>query len=644
MALISIKDIRLAFSDAPVLDGVSMQIEAGERVCLVGRNGEGKSSLMRVVTGDMKPDGGEIAIGKGVRVARLSQDVPQDITGSVFEVVATGIGEMGTALYDYRSAVAAVERDASAMPALEAAQQAVDASGGWESYRTVETVLSRLKLDADAEFATLSGGLKRRVMLARALASDPDVLLLDEPTNHLDIDSITWLEEFLLRHVKTLFFVTHDRALLQKLATRIVELDRGHLADWRCDYQTYLTRKEELLNAEEKEWDRFDIKLAEEEQWLRKGVTARRRRNMGRLRDLKKMREQRKARRYRPGQAKMQLQEAGLSGKLVAEGQDLTVAFDGAPVFRNFTTAIMRGDKVGIIGPNGAGKTTLLRTLLGKQTPDSGAVRLGTNLEIAYFDQLRASLDMDARAYDVVGDGQEWVTVDGNKRHVMGYLQDFLFTRDRARSKVHTLSGGERNRLLLAKLFTRPSNVLVLDEPTNDLDAETLDLLEELLMQYSGTVLVVSHDRAFLNNVVTSTIAFEADGVVREYVGGYDDWLRQCQQAEENAGPKKAEAPKPRQRPRADGKRKLTFNEQRERDALQSELDGTPARIEAMEAALEDLSAKLADPDFYQRDPAGFEAATQNLGKAEADLDAALERWEEIESRLAELSEDGPAA
>lgn len=640
MALVSIRDLRLAFAGPPVLDGVSMQIEAGERVCLVGRNGEGKSSLMRIVTGDMKPDGGEVSIGKGVRVARLAQDVPQDITGSVFEVVASGIGQMGRALFEYRTAIAAVEHDPSAMKALETAQQSVDASGGWEAYRTVETVISRLKLEAGAEFSTLSGGMKRRVMLARALASDPDVLMLDEPTNHLDIDSITWLEEFLLRHVKTLFFVTHDRELLKKLATRIVELDRGHLADWRCDYDTYLKRKEELLHAEEKEWDRFNIKLAEEEQWLRKGVTARRRRNMGRLRDLKKMREVRQERRYRPGEAKMQLQEAGLSGKLVIEAQDLTVAFDEQkPVFSGFSAAIMRGDKVGIIGPNGAGKTTLLRAMLGKLEPTGGSVRHGTNLEVAYFDQLRDTLDMDALVYDVVGEGQEWVTIGENKRHVMGYLKDFLFTRERARTKVHALSGGERNRLLLAKLFTRPANVLVLDEPTNDLDAETLDLLEELLMDYTGTVLVVSHDRAFLNNVVTSSIVFDADGEVREYVGGYDDWLRQRPQQEEKSAAQEEQKQK-RTRARADGKRKLTFNEKRERDQLQQELDAMPERIEALEQAQEDLNAKLADPDFYQRDPEGFARATEELQKQEAELDAALERWEAVEERLGELVED----
>nr|WP_245168311.1 ATP-binding cassette domain-containing protein [Desulfobaculum xiamenense] len=631
----------MAFSGPAVLDGISMQIEAGERVCLVGRNGEGKTSLMRIVSGAMRPDSGEVSISKGVRVARLQQDVPQDIHGRVFDVVAAGIGEMGKALSAYRLAAAAAERDPAALRDLEAAQQAVDASGGWEAYRTVETVVSRLKLDMDAEFFTLSGGMKRRVLLARALASDPDVLLLDEPTNHLDIDSITWLEDFLLRHAKTLFFVTHDRALLKKLATRIVELDRGRLADWACDYDTYLTRKEELLHAEEKEWDRFDIKLAEEEKWLRKGVTARRRRNQGRLRDLMTMRELRRTRRYRPGEAKMQMQESGLSGKLVIEARDLAVDLGGRTIFSGFSTAVMRGDKVGIIGPNGAGKTTLLRALLGEIEPSAGSVRLGTNLDIAYFDQLRTSLDMDARACDAVADGNEWITVDDNRRHVMGYLQDFLFTNERARCKVHTLSGGERNRLLLARLFTKPSNVLVLDEPTNDLDAETLDLLEELLLQYSGTVLIVSHDRAFLNNVVTSTISFDPDGEVREYVGGYDDWLRQRPQTEER--PVTADAAAPREakaRVRSDGKRKLTFNEKRERDDLRKELDQTPARIEALETLQADLNAKLADPAFYQRDPGAFAKATTDLQQAEADLDALLERWEFVESRLAELVED----
>lgn len=639
MALLSLRDIRLAFSDHPVLDGVGMQIEEGERVCLVGRNGEGKSSLMRIVCGEMKADGGEVLVSKGTRIARLSQDVPQDIEGRVFDVVAAGIGDMGTALSAYRRAVAAVEKDASQMPELENAQQAVDASGGWESYQTVETVLSRLKLDADAEFSALSGGLKRRVMLARALASDPDVLLLDEPTNHLDIESITWLEDFLLRHVKTLFFVTHDRALLRRLATRIVELDRGHISDWSCDYDTYLVRKEELLHAEEKEWERFEIKLAEEEVWLRKGVTARRHRNQGRLRDLHKMREQRQKRRYRPGLAKMQLQEGGLSGKLVAEAENISLSFGEHKIFTDFSAAIMRGDRVGIIGPNGAGKTTLLRVLLGELTPDAGSVRLGTKLEVAYFDQLRSVLDPDVRAYEAVAEGNDWVTIDGRRKHVMGYLQDFLFSRDRARTKVHALSGGERNRLLLAKLFTQPANVLVLDEPTNDLDAETLDLLEELLMQYSGTVIVVSHDRAFLNNVVTSTIAFDDDGEVREYVGGYDDWQRQRSTYADEA----QEAPKPakkRERVRADGKRKLSFGEKRERDQLQEELDALPQNLEELEARQEELGKKLEDPDFYGRDPQGFASCSEELEGLSPQLDALLERWEVIEARLAELVED----
>jgi ABC transport system ATP-binding/permease protein len=589
MALLSLRGVSLAFGGPRLLDGVDLQIERGERVCLLGRNGEGKSTLLRLIDGQLGPDEGEVLRQQGLRIGRLAQEVPEGLGKTVADEVAEGLddGEGPSAGGDHR----------------------------------VDAVLSRMGLDGEARFEELSSGMKRRVLLARALVSEPDILLLDEPTNHLDIEAIRWLEEFLLRYGGTLIFVTHDRVFLERLATRILELDRGRLYDWACDYPTFLKRKEELLAAEERQNALFDKKLAQEEVWIRKGIEARRTRNEGRVRALKAMREARWKRRERQGTAKMQLQEAERSGALVIEAKGVAFGYEGRTVLSDLTTTIVRGDKVGIIGPNGSGKTTLLRLLLGGLTPSEGTVRQGTNLEVAYFDQLKAALEEEKTVQQNVSE-YETIPINGQPRHVLGYLQDFLFPPDRSRSLVKYLSGGERSRLLLAKLFTRPSNVLVLDEPTNDLDVETLELLEGLLVEYQGTVLLVSHDRAFLNDVVTSTLAIEPGGRVKEYDGGYDDYLRQ-RQAEAPAEKPTASAAKGTT-PRDDRPRKLGFKEKRELESL-------PARIEELEATRQALHEAMADPAFYRQDSGEIAGTKAKLEALEQELAGAYERWEALE-------------
>ncbi len=636
MALISVNNVVMSFGGPRLLDGVTFQIEAGQRVCLVGRNGEGKSTLLRLLSGDLTPDSGDIARAPGLKVARLSQKVPEALSGTVYEVAVQGLGELGRALGEHHAAQATGDQKR-----LAAAQAALSEAQGWEALSSVDVALSRLGLDPDARFEALSGGLKRRALLARAIAGAPDILLLDEPTNHLDIDSIAWLEDFLLRHVKTLVFITHDRMFLRRVATRIIELDRGRLADWTCDYDTFLKRKEALLENEEKGWAEFDKKLAREEVWVRQGIKARRTRNEGRVRELVKLREERARRRERTGTASIVVQDAERSGRLVMEAKGVSYAWGGAPVFRDLDLTVLRGDKIGLIGPNGAGKTTLIQVLLGRLQPTGGTVRLGTNLEVAYFDQHREELDPDKTVREAVADGCDQVTIGGRTKHVMGYLKDFLFSSDRGNSPVRVLSGGERNRLLLARLFTRPSNVLVMDEPTNDLDAETLELLEDRLVEYPGTLLLVSHDRAFLNNVVTSTLAFEGDGAVREYVGGYDDWLRQ-RPAPVEAQPRDAQAkPAPAKAapaPAEPGRpRKLSFKEQREREALATELEAFPARLEALEAQVAAAQERLADPELYKGAPEAIAEARDGLAARESELEAAFARWEAAEARLAEL-------
>ncbi len=597
MPLISVKELRIGFRGPPLLDGVSCQIEPGQRIGLLGRNGAGKTTFMRILSGEVQPDGGEVTFAPGSKVSLLPQDVPRDLVGSIAEVVHQGL------------------------PPDDG-----DLEHAWQAEQRVERILAEMSLDGAARFEALSSGMKRRVLLAQALVASPDLLLLDEPTNHLDLAAIEWLEDFLARWNGTLIFVTHDRMFLRKLATRILEVDRGRLFDWSCDYDTFLSRKEAALAAEEKQNALFDKKLAEEEVWIRTGIKARRTRNEGRVRALEQLRRVRSERREQPGKVQLAIQEGDRSGMLVAEISEVSFAYGERTILRDFSTSVMRGDKIGIIGPNGAGKTTLLRVLLGQLPPQSGRVRLGTNLQIAYFDQLRQQLREDESVQENVGDGYETVKLAGGSKHIIGYLRDFLFSPERARTPVRFLSGGERNRVLLAKLFAKPANVIVLDEPTNDLDAETLELLEDRLVQFEGTVLVVSHDRAFLNNVATSTIVFEPGGV-REYVGGYDDWLRQRKLASAAASPAKVTGERPAKAPASaarGGKRKLSFKEQKELDSL-------PKQIEKWEALIAEMHAAMAEPTFYQQPGSTIAAEQAKLAKLDSDLAAAYARWEQLE-------------
>jgi len=594
MALLSLRDIRVAFGGPPLLDGASLQIEPGDRICLLGRNGTGKSTLLRVVNGEIAPDEGEIVRRQGVKVALVPQEVPPGLSGTVYDVVSGGLK------------------------------------------MAAEKAISRLGLSPGADFGALSGGMQRRALIARALARNSDILLLDEPTNHLDIDAIAWLETFLLREARTLLFVTHDRMFLRKLATRIVELDRGRLRDRACDYDTYLERREEDLAAETAQRARFDKRLAEEETWIRRGVKARTTRNEGRVRALERMREERKARREQAGTVRVQAQHAAPSGRLVAEARGVEGGYGDRPVIRDFSTTILRGDRVGIIGPNGSGKTTLLRLLLGDLSPRTGTVRLGTRLTVAYSDQLRERLDDEKTVAENLGDGSDTVTVNGRTRHVIGYLKDVLFSPDRARSPVRVLSEGERNRLQLAKLFTKPFNLLVLDEPTNDLDIETLDLLEDLLLEYTGTLLLVSHDREFLNNVVTSTLVIDTDGTVAEYVGGYDDWLNQ---RGEGVPPETGTTPSPpeKPRPKREGPRKLSFKERRELSELPGRIRDTETGIAALEAERDDLQRSMADPAFYRQDGPRVAQGRARLEAVQTEIEEAYHRWESLEATLREL-------
>lgn len=627
MALLTLRDVSLGFRGPLVLDQGNLTIEPGERGCLLGRNGTGKTSLLRLVQGDLEPDRGEITRQQGLVTALLPQEVPQTLHGAVFDEVARGLGPRAGLLTEYHQVahLLATEGGEELHARLDRIQHALEADGGWRMHQEVETVLSRMSLDPDADVAVLSAGMKRRVLLAKALVRSPDILLLDEPTNHLDIEAIGWLEEFLLRYGGTLLFVTHDRAFLRRLATRILELDRGRLTSWACDYETYVSRKEAALEAEALQQAEFDKKLAKEEAWIRRGIEARRTRNEGRVRALKKMREIRRARRDQPGEARMEIQEAERSGRLVIEAKDVEFAYDDRPIIRGFSTKIMRGDRVGLIGPNGSGKTTLLRVLLGELSPGTGTIRHGTNLEVAYFDQLHAQLDDTKSVRDNVRDGSDSVTINGKKRHIISYLEDFLFTPDQAASPVSRLSGGERNRLLLARLFTKPSNVLVMDEPTNDLDLETVELLENLLIEYPGTLLLVSHDREFLNNVVTSTLVLEGDAQVKEYAGGYDDWLRQRPSEQALAAESAPAKAKPVRAPVKERPRRLTYKEQRELEAL-------PQRIEGLEAELGQLHQTMADPAFYRQDPAQIVQINARLQSLEQEIAGAYQRWEELEA------------
>ena len=600
MPLVTIRNLSLRFRGPPLLDDVTCHVEAGQRIGLLGRNGAGKTSLMRLLAGAIQADAGSVDFAPGATVALLQQDVPQDLAGPVREIVATGLPPA---------------------PAGEAA---------WQGEQAVAQILSRMELEGGAAFEALSAGLKRRTLLARAVVGQPDLILLDEPTNHLDIEAVEWLEGFLGRWRGTLIFVTHDRTFLRRMADRILEIDRGRIFDWSCDYDTFLTRKEEALAAEEKQNALFDKKLAQEEVWIRTGIKARRTRNEGRVRALEAMRRERGQRRNAVGRVKLEIQEAERSGALVAAVEGVSFLRGTRPIIRDLSTSVMRGDRIGIIGPNGSGKTTLLRLLLGELAPATGSVRLGTNLRIAFFDQLRDQLDDEKTVADNVADGYETVQIGGQSRHVVGYLQDFLFTPDRTRTPVKFLSGGERNRVLLARLFAKPANLIVLDEPTNDLDAETLEMLEERLVDFAGTVLVVSHDRSFLDNVVTSTLVFEPVGggagyAVKEYVGGYSDWQRQ-----RPAAPPAPAAPGPRAESQPAQKndaprKKRSFKEQRELESL-------PAVIESLETETAALHATMAEPGYF-RQPGDVLARDQaRLRDLESRLAEAFSRWESLEA------------
>lgn len=595
MSLLSINQVSFTWSGPPLLDEISLEIYTGERIGLLGRNGAGKSTLMKMIAGELDPDDGQIKRDKDVRIARLIQEVPGGYSGRIHDYVA-------------EAAAPFFEHD-------------------WETEHAVERILSRMELNGDDNFEALSSGMKRRVLLAASIVQSPDILLLDEPTNHLDIPAIKWLEQFLQSYEGTLLFVTHDRVFLQSLATRIIEIDRGKIYDWTCDYDTFLKRKEAFLDAEEKQNALFDKKLAEEEVWIRQGIKARRTRNEGRVRALKKMREERSQRQSRVGNVNMQVATADRSGQLVIEAKNVTFSYGDEPVIRNLTTLVSRGDKIGIIGRNGAGKTTLLKLLLGELKPDSGTIRQGTNLEILYFDQLREQIEEEKTVIENVGEGQQTLTINGQPRNIYGYLQDFLFTPERARRPARYLSGGERNRLLLAKLFTRPTNLMVLDEPTNDLDAETLELLEELICNHPGTLLLVSHDRAFLNNVVTATLVFEEGGEVKEYAGGYDDYLLQSQKNEKAAN--ETVESQVKAEPQVDKPKviKLSFKEERE-------LKEIPQRIEQLEQEQVELQANMASPEFFKQSAEVIADATSRLSVIQQELEYLLERWEELESRV----------
>ena len=630
MAYITLRDVHLAFGGPALLDGANFNLERGERVCLIGRNGEGKSTLLKLIEGSLLPDTGEVSIQNGLTVSMLAQDVPMD-SGKVADIVADGAGEAATVLKDYHEASdACVLGDMEACDRMGMLQHKLDQLDGWALENKVNTILGKMGLDPNADLADLSGGRKRRVLLARALLTQPDVLLLDEPTNHLDVESIEWLEKFLLdQNNLTLLFISHDRSFVDSIATRIVELDRGVLRGYEGNYSRYLDLKAQQMEAEEKQNALFDKKLAEEEAWIRQGIKARRTRNEGRVRALKALREESKARRSQQGKVSMATQEANRSGKLVFEIEHLRVSYNEQPLIKDFSAIVLRGDRIGLVGDNGVGKTTLIKAILG-EIEHSGAVKTGTQLEVAYFDQLRNALDLEKTVMANVSEGSDFVDVNGNRRHIYSYLQDFLFSPERARTPVKALSGGERNRILLAKLLLKPSNLIVMDEPTNDLDMVTLELLEEMLSEYKGTLLLISHDRAFMDNVVTSTWVFDGKGNIDEYIGGYQDYLEQRPdqkvvdqksdvkkaQAKAEAAAAAASAPK---------KVKLSYKDQRELEQL-------PAEMEKLEKEQAELSAKLADGSWFISNADAATKASQRLAEIEELLLEKLERWDELEN------------
>ncbi|TAM60398.1 MAG: ATP-binding cassette domain-containing protein [Rhodanobacter sp.] len=623
MSLIQLQRVDFSIGGPLLLEHVDLSIEANERVCIVGRNGEGKSTLMKLIAGELHADDGEVRVQSGVVIARMAQEVPQGTAGDVFDVVAEGLGDLGHLLARYHHLLHQLDTQAD-FDALGDVQHQIEAQHGWDLDRRVTEVLTQLELPGDTDFAALSGGMKRRVLLAQALVRKPDVLLLDEPTNHLDIEAIGWLESFLKQFAGSILFVTHDRSFLRALATRIVEIDRGALTDWPGDYDNYLRRREERLHAESQANALFDKKLAQEEVWIRQGIKARRTRNEGRVRALKALRNERAERRNLNGNVRMTAANAQASGKKVIDLAQVHQAYDGRVLIEDLSTTIMRGDRIGIIGPNGAGKSTLLKIMLGELKPLRGSAELGTGIQVAYFDQHRLQLNDKLNALDNVAEGREFIELNGQRKHIIGYLQDFLFSPERARAPITRLSGGERNRLLLAKLFAQPSNLLVMDEPTNDLDVETLELLEELLTDYQGTLLLVSHDRAFLDNVVSSTLVLEGEGRIGEYVGGYSDWLRQRPGPRSTSAASKPATPAPALAPPAAPKRKHSFKEQHELEQL-------PKRIEQLEGDIAARTAAMAEPTFFQQDSAAIVKANEALVALQAELGAAYARWAELD-------------
>ncbi len=631
MSLISLQDVAVGYGGPPLLVDANLQIERGERICLLGRNGVGKSTLLRLIEGLIHHESGEVVRQQNIIITSVPQQVPQGLDGTVFEQVAGGLGAKGQLLAEYHKVAHDLTNESSKtlLRRLDQLQQSLDIDGGWDSNREVETIITKMGLDPDANFAELSAGLKRRVLFSRSLAGRPDILLLDEPTNHLDISAIDWLEDFLPKFDGTLIFVTHDRMFLKKIATRIIEIDRTRLTSWSCNYETYLTRKQQVIDAQLRQNNLFDKKLAQEEVWIRKGVKARRVRNEGRVRALKEMRRERKERLQQVGTVKMQAQDAQRSGRIVIKVNSMNFGYvDDSYIIKDFSTIIERGDKIGFLGPNGIGKTTLMKLLLGRLQPQSGRIKHGTNLEIAYFDQLHSTLDEQKTVQENIIDGSDTLKINGRPRNIIGYLRDFLFTPAIARTPVWRISGGEKNRLLLAKMFAQPSNVLLLDEPTNDLDIETLDLLEDLLLDYSGTVLIITHDRAFLNNVVTSTFVFEGGGIVKEYAGGYDDWLcqRKPRQKDDNAGDnnlRKTAKKVRRQKTLTDKPPRLTYKEK-------LELEKLPRQIELLESRLSQMHEKMMEPEFYKGPGeiiAKLKAESQEIDEQ---LTAAYSRWEEL--------------
>ena len=626
MPLINLQNVLLSYGKPPLIDYVNLVIERGERVCIIGRNGAGKSTLLKIINGQVLPDEGKIERANDVKVAQLEQSVPQNTTGNVFDVISEGLGKEGKLIQKFHYLTQQLNHDSSPkiFSDLEQCQAELDRIDGWDINSRVESIITKMKLNPEADISSLSGGFKRRVLLARALVANPDLLLLDEPTNHLDIEAIQWIEQFLIKWEGSLLFISHDRHFMDNLANRFVEIDRGKLVEFNCDYSTYLTRKQDNLVVEDKHNALFDKRLSQEEIWIRQGIKARRTRNEGRVRALKAMRQEFSERRKRLDTAKMGIHQAEKSGKIVAEASDISFSFGDEQLVRRFSALIQRGDKIGLIGRNGVGKTTLIKLLLGELSPDKGAIKIGTNLNVAYFDQYRSALDEEKSVQDNVSGGKDMLDVGGKSRHVISYLQDFLFAPERCRQPVKVLSGGERNRLLLAKLFMIASNVLVLDEPTNDLDIDTLDLLEELLIQYKGTIILVSHDRTFLNNVVTSTLVFEGSGEIKQFVGGYDDWLRQRDSA---SSAKINEAPKAGnlQSKSAATKSKRSFNNERELSAL-------PKKIDLLEQRITEISTQMSDASFYRSDRAEIKKTEDLLKSAQLELEVLYKRWEELET------------